>query len=289
MMKTHLDANLKDWIAENLKAGSDKNVLFNLLQSAGYDTELINRELNLGPVVVVQAPLVPGLTKDIEQTPENYGACVPLNRLVMPKAKRLDTALAELYTVDGVLSPKECAEIVALIRSKNQRSTLSSHEADQTFRTSRTCQLGHLESPLMKDVDKRLCKLLGIHSSYGEVIQGQYYEIGQEFKPHTDYFELHEIATHGQKMGQRTFTCMVYLNDVPEGGETVYPKLEQCFKPKAGMAVIWNSLNPDGSPNYFTLHHATAVKKGFKAVITKWFRSNSALDQAPGMFTKKIR
>ena len=35
------------------------------------------------------------------------------------------------------------------------------------------------------------------------------------------------------------------------------------------------ALDHEGQPNYATLHHATPVTKGFKAVITKWFRSST--------------
>jgi prolyl 4-hydroxylase len=40
--------------------------------------------------------------------------------------------------------------------------------------------------------------------------------------------------------------------------------------------VIWNSLLPDGRPNYDTLHHGMPVKAGHKAIITKWFRQPRA-------------
>jgi prolyl 4-hydroxylase len=38
------------------------------------------------------------------------------------------------------------------------------------------------------------------------------------------------------------------------------------------MAVIWNNLYPDGTPNPDTLHQGMPVKAGHKAIITKWFR-----------------
>jgi len=75
--------------------------------------------------------------------------------------------------------------------------------------------------------------------------QGQYYELTQEFKPHTDYFEPYELERNSTPtLGQRTWTFMVYLNN----------------------------LKADGTPNYDTLHHGVPVKAGYKAIITKWFR-----------------
>ena len=43
--------------------------------------------------------------------------------------------------------------------------------------------------PLVAEIDARICRYIGINPSYSEVMQGQYYEIGEEFKPHTDYFD----------------------------------------------------------------------------------------------------
>ena len=75
-------------------------------------------------------------------------------------------------------------------------------------------------------------------------------------------------------MGQRTWTFMVYLNNVEEGGETFFRHFDRKFVPSQGTAVVWNNLYPDGSPNPFTIHEALPVIKGNKWVITKWFCEN---------------
>jgi len=41
----------------------------------------------------------------------------------------------------------------------------------------------------------------------------------------------------------------------------------------AGTALLWNNIRSDGQLNGATLHHGMPVKSGYKAVITKWFRS----------------
>ena len=40
-------------------------------------------------------------------------------------------------------------------------------------------------------------------------------------------------------MGQRTWTTMIYLNDVEEGGETNFPKLDVAIKPKCGRILLF--------------------------------------------------
>ena len=54
------------------------------------------------------------------------------------------------------------------------------------------------------------------------------------------------------ELGQRTLTCMIYLNDVESGGETEFTKLGLIIKPKKGTIVIWNNLNEDGTGNEYT-------------------------------------
>lgn len=288
-MKTHFDNAWKDWIIQNLVTGGHPDVIFKILSDEGFEYNAIKRELNYEPTIPLELIPNPLRLEQAKVAPvgTNVGVRIDPAQMFIPNAKKLDTNKAEFYVLEDFLNEDECRKIVDLIKTKMEPSTLSSYEADQSFRTSRTCQLGHRNSPFMQSIDERICKILGIHSSHGEVIQGQYYKVGQEFKPHTDYFEPHEMATHGGRMGQRTYTFMIYLNDVTEGGETEFPELGQSLTPKMGTAVIWNSLNPDGSPNYSTLHHAKPVTKGYKAVITKWFRSNSAQDKAPPMYTKE--
>ena len=109
-----------------------------------------------------------------------------------------------------------------------------------------------------------------------EPIQGQRYDPGEYFKEHTDWFTpgTEEYETHTDSGGQRTWTVMVSLNPVERGGETLFRRLGRSFTPVPGMAVAWNNLQADGTPNPFTLHEALPVQAGHKWVITKWFRAD---------------
>jgi prolyl 4-hydroxylase len=67
---------------------------------------------------------------------------------------------------------------------------------------------------------------------------------------------------------------MIYLNDVEEGGETDFDKINYKFSPQKRMAVVWKNSNGSGSENSASHHAGMPVKKGKKIVITKWFREN---------------
>jgi prolyl 4-hydroxylase len=281
--KTEFSAEWKTWIATNVENGSDKNGLFKVLLDAGFAYQAIQEEMLFEPSVpVIQLvnPLAPKNEAHLEYTA--IGAA--LRKVSILNGKRLPSDSLQLFTLEHFLSNHECQHVITAIKSALRPSTLSSDEIDSTFRTSKTCDLGNLHDAVIQDIDQRICRLLGIDESYSEPIQGQYYEVGQEFKPHTDYFEAHEMASHGSTMGQRTFTVMVYLNTVEQGGVTSFPKVNSAYRPKEGLAVIWSNLDASGSPNINSLHHGQPVLGGYKAIITKWFRRNSRLPEPPPMF-----
>jgi prolyl 4-hydroxylase len=239
MARNELPQQWKDWVAENVARGCSVTDLYNTLVREGFAPEAAERELNLRTVAL----------------------------------KRFPSDRIELYTAEGFLLPEECEELIGVIKAQLRPSTIS-HDgsADASFRTSRTCDLVGGE-PAVRALDERICGAMGLAPQMAEPSQGQYYELTQEFKPHTDYFESYELERNSTPtLGQRTWTFMIYLNDVEEGGETAFVNVGLVIPPKQGMAVLWNNLKPDGTPNYDTLHHGTPVKAGYKAIITKWFR-----------------
>jgi prolyl 4-hydroxylase len=198
----------------------------------------------------------------------------PLIRRSPKNLHRLDNPNVELYTLDDFLSPKECARLVALIGHHLHPSTLTFDPKDSAFRTSQSCYLCHLKSPVAVSIDAKICKTLGIRVEYSEGIQAQRYDVGQQFKPHWDYFQPDTDVYRrlAGVRGNRTWSFMVYLNDGMEGGATRFTRIDHAVQPKAGMALFWNNLKPDGSINEFTMHCGEPVISGHKIVITKWFR-----------------
>jgi prolyl 4-hydroxylase len=190
-----------------------------------------------------------------------------------PRAWRLDTSRAQVYEIPQLLSREECQRLIEAIDQSLQPSTVTRGSSD--YRTSRTCHLRHQHPELSKELDQRFADLLGVDPKCSEPIQGQRYDVGEYFKEHTDWFApgTKEYSTNTRNGGQRTWTIMVYLNAVELGGETLFKRLGRSFVPAIGMALAWNNLLVDGSPNPFTLHEAMPIELGSKWVITKWFRA----------------
>ncbi|MFC3712868.1 prolyl hydroxylase family protein [Sphingoaurantiacus capsulatus] len=188
-------------------------------------------------------------------------------------AQRVPNKKLDLFIKRNFLSPEECAEVMARIDAKRRPSDLVDHDGDPYFRTSETCDLW-ADDPLISQLDLRIAAYAGQTEQHGELMQGQRYAVGQEFKAHTDYFEPDGpgYQEHCARSGQRTWTVMIYLNNVDEGGATRFKHIDKIVQPEQGKLLAWNNQDAFGRPNPNTLHHGMKVRKGTKYIITKWYR-----------------
>jgi prolyl 4-hydroxylase len=190
-----------------------------------------------------------------------------------PAVTRTPIEGVQFYHHADFLSPAQCDTLIALIEAGRRPSTLLSDRAGAGFRTSDSCDLDRW-SPQVQPIDESIAHLLGMDPKSGETMQGQRYDVGQQFRAHHDYF--HETEKYWADMercgGQRTWTAMIYLNDVAEGGATWFPQAGIRVQPKRGLLLAWNNMKPDGSPNERTIHEGMPVIEGVKYIVTKWFR-----------------
>ena len=187
--------------------------------------------------------------------------------------QRVPSPRIEMFIKRAFLDADECQALIRLIDAQRRPSTIANHNGDDAFRTSETCDMDHAQA-VVAELDRKLATLSSIDPIYGEPLQGQRYEVGQEFKAHTDYFEPDhaDYQTYCAVAGQRTWTFMIYLNDVEAGGATRFKVIDKIVQPERGKLIAWNNRRPDGSLNAATLHHAMKVRKGLKYVITRWYR-----------------
>lgn len=190
-----------------------------------------------------------------------------------PAIRKAKVDAAQIYYYPGFLSDAECDTLIRLIDANRRPSTLLAASEDPEFRTSESCDLDRW-SPDVRPLDERMANLLGVPPEHGETMQGQRYAPGQQFRPHYDWFSENQEYWTAMKAsgGQRTWTTMIYLSDVEEGGATWFPQAGIRVMPKRGLLLAWNNMKPDGAPNPGTLHEGSPVVKGTKYIITKWFR-----------------
>ena len=257
---TALNERWLAWLRENVDNGADFRAAYHVLREAGFSDKAIARAVD------VVRPPDSALADGTLPTP-------PLIARAPANLRRLDERI-ELYALDGFLDARECADLMAIVSDHLAPSPVASDGSDYGFRTSRTCQFSPLRNPLAAAVDAKICTTFGYRASYGEGIQAQWYDVGQQFKAHTDFFPpgTRVYLRFAGVRGNRTWTFMVYLNDGMQGGGTRFPDLGLTVQPRAGMALLWNNLFPNGTPNPATQHAGEPVTAGHKVVITKWFR-----------------
>lgn len=189
----------------------------------------------------------------------------------------MPTPKLELFIVRHFLGAGLCGELIERIDAQRRPSEITDDVGIERFRTSETCDLDWRD-PVVGAVDSKIAELLGLPLEASELLQGQRYAPGQEFKPHTDTFEPGGAAyyEHCAETGQRTWTAMIYLNRPEDGGATRFKLIGKTVQPETGKLLAWNNLLPDGSPNPATLHQGMRVRRGTKYILTKWFRERGA-------------
>ncbi|CAB9497800.1 Probable prolyl 4-hydroxylase [Seminavis robusta] len=261
----------KEWIRVRLDQGNTKEQVFLLCVKEGLNLDQVSQVLG-------------GYRA---RTHEDAFLVCPkpafAKRTFTPRAWRIDSDLVDLYEIPHFLTKEECQDVIHAINTGMlERSIVT--DGNAAARTSQTCHLrrtNDTRSGIIRRVEDKLQKLMGEDCrpvSHAETLQGQCYSAGEYFSAHTDWFEpdSEEYNKHCQRGGQRTWTVMVYLNNVTEGGETKFVHLERDFMPRQGWALAWNNLDADHeTPNPWTLHEAMPVMEGKKYVLTKWFREKS--------------
>ena len=204
------------------------------------------------------------------------------NAKITSNGKRIFYPFTQLYVCNDFLTNNECQTLIELI-DQNLRPSTVADESDSAsvsdYRTSQTADLHYFNNDTYLNLDRKIVDITGLDCFTGEMLQCQKYNPGQYYKEHWDFFSplTKEYKVYCEWMGQRTWTTMVYLNDVESGGETYFKYLNLHIKPKQGTLIAWNNLYKNGIPNFKTMHEALPPISGDKYVITKWFRSWSLI------------
>ena len=191
-----------------------------------------------------------------------------------PKAYKIPSDKAEIYAIGEFLTTSECRTLAGMIDVVAQPSTLYEGTEKAGYRTSYSGNFNS-DDPTIRMISRRIDDTLGMPAKVGETMQGQRYQPGQQFKDHHDFFYPAEDYWKQERKngGQRSWTAMMFLNTLERGGATAFPRLGLQIAPKAGVLLVWNNANPDGTPNEDTLHAGTPVTESVKYVITKWYRT----------------
>lgn len=184
----------------------------------------------------------------------------------------------DLFTIPNFLSDVECEYFCNLILSKHVRSEVTGTGSDfNVINESRTSSSSFFDdqNSQVKGLDQKISEELGLPADRGETVQGHLYQVGEQFNDHRDFFEGDGFINNCLASGQRTWTVMIYLNEVEEGGNTDFPEIGKSIAPKRGTAVCWRNSDGAGTENPASIHAGRPVLKGQKMILTKWFRESA--------------
>ncbi|KAI4298538.1 hypothetical protein L6164_032085 [Bauhinia variegata] len=194
-------------------------------------------------------------------------------------------------------SPELCERIIEMAKSKLEPSKLAlrkgeTDDSTQGTRTSSGTFISASEDKtgILDFVERKIAKVTMLPKNHGEAFNVLRYELGQKYDSHYDAFDPSE---YGPQRSQRMASFLLYLSNVEEGGETMFPfedglnigsgyDYKKCIglkvKPRQGDGLLFYSLLPNGLIDKTSLHGSCPMIKGEKWVATKWIRNQSQED-----------
>eukprot|EP00897_Mesotaenium_endlicherianum_P011031 jgi/Mesen1/9957/ME000071S09360 len=195
------------------------------------------------------------------------------------------------FVYHNFLTPRECLHLINQALPSMVKSTVvdsaTGRSKDSRVRTSSGTFLRRGQDDFIQRIEQRIADFTFVPVEHGEGFQVLHYEKGQKYEAHYDYFHDTVNTRNG---GQRIATLLMYLSDVEEGGETVFPaapanpkradwgELSECgrggvaVRARRGDALLFWSLKPDATEDPKSLHAGCPVVRGNKWSATKWMR-----------------
>jgi len=203
------------------------------------------------------------------------------------------------FEVRNFLSDAEVDHILDLVHQRGQLARsmtgTTGGQVSET-RTSSTTWLPRNSDPVLNAVFRRAADVLRMDEALlrnrepgeqqpaflnhthkiNEDLQIVHYDVGQQYTAHHD-FSYPKSAVGPHKV--RSINLCMYLNDVPAGGETSFPRYRSTtgesidVKPEKGKAMIFYMKNPDGNADDLTQHAALPVLEGEKFFANLWISS----------------
>ena len=211
----------------------------------------------------------PALSATIDSHDPRGGGLPPPNTIGVDPSKIhvLSESEPRAYVYRGFLRPSECDYIVQSSTNGMAKSTVVDNNTGKsvpsTIRTSDGTFIGRGANSVISDIERRISEWSHVPVENGEGLQVLRYKDGQRYDAHMDAFS-DSFNQDEKKGGQRVATVLMYLSDVAEGGETVFPLTTQkphllnsnysacarrgvAVKPRKGDALLFWSLDTSGT------------------------------------------
>jgi prolyl 4-hydroxylase len=295
-----VDAAWEEWLSSNVTRGCSPDSMIEAMVGAGFAAHAasveVHKAFGLGAVEAPAASAAGATKADTPITeavlahtaPRTYQYDdAPVARGNVIRAHDRDVRVLmrcerpQLIVFGDVLSAEECDEMIERSRHRLKRSTtvnpVTGTEDVIRNRTSEGIWYQRGEDPFIEKLDRRIASLMNWPVDNGEGLQILHYNTTGEYRPHFDYFPPDQpgSAVHTAQGGQRVATLVIYLNDVPDGGETIFPEAGMSVAASKGGAVYFRYMNGQRQLDPLTLHGGAPVLGGDKWIMTKWMRERA--------------
>ena len=298
-MLVHFSPELKDWISQNLARGCAHATVVDTMTAQGFAPPVATGLVAAFAHALIRGDALPDGAVTLEVADDaapgdayrsDPSRLAPGHR-IRAGGRDVDvlTRLARprIAVLGNVLSAEECAAAIALGAPRLAPSTVvdpnSGADLAAAHRSSDGMFFDLCENTLIAGIDRRVSELMGLPLVHGEGLQLLRYRPGSASSPHHDFLVPQNDANRASlaRSGQRVSTLVMYLNDVPAGGATVFPGLGLEVAPRRGHAVYFEYANAAGQVDHATLHAGAPVEAGEKWVLTKWMRARPFVAAGP--------
>jgi prolyl 4-hydroxylase len=275
-----------DWLTERARAGALPKSLTEGLVKGGYNRKVADEAVRraYSSMLSVLKNSSPGLASSSSFV---HDPCpVPKQRVIRAFDRdvhvRFRLERPQIIVFDNVLSDDECDQLIVRAKDNLARSKTVDPKSGATFviegRTSSGMFLPPRSDAFVERINLRIAALMHAPVENGEHTQILRYQPGQEYVPHLDYEHRPDKDGHDvweKTGGPRVATLVIFLNDVEEGGETVFPQAGVSVSPSRGSAVYFHYTNRHRQVDPLSLHAGAPVIRGEKWVATQWMRSGA--------------
>jgi prolyl 4-hydroxylase len=282
----NLSGPLRAWITENLARGAPPAAMIDALVARNFEPGVARGLIDAFRSAHAAGQTLPEHSVRLEMAAPRYAYETPriapghLIRACGRDIRVLQRLRSPIVvTLGNVLSATECEQLVDLARPRLRRSTVIDPPTGANGvvgdRSSDGIFFRLRETPLIARLDERLAAIMNSPTENGEGLQVLRYHPGGQYPPHFDFLDP---ATPGgeqsiARSGQRISTLIVYLNDVIEGGETVFPEVGLSVVPCRGNGLYFEYTNSHMQLYVRSAHGGAPVIRGEKWIVTKWMRS----------------
>jgi prolyl 4-hydroxylase len=298
-MLVHFSPELKDWLSQNLARGCAHATVVDTMTAQGFAPPVAAGLVAAFARALMRGDALPdgAVTLEVEDDAapgDGYRSdpsrLAPGHR-ICADGRDVDVlmrlACPRIAVLGNVLSAEECAAVITLGTPRLAPSTVvdpgSGADLAAAHRSSEGMFFDLCEDALIARIDRRVSELMGLPLAHGEGLQLLRYRPGCASSPHHDFLVPQNDANRASiaRSGQRVSTLVMYLNDVPAGGATVFPGLGLEVAPRRGHGVYFEYANAAGQLDQATLHAGAPVELGEKWVLTKWMRARPFVAAGP--------